>query len=112
MTQKCGEHASHCYTINGMPDHVHVVASISEKVAVAKFVKDLKGSSSHFITAEFGAEFEWQGDYGAFTVSERNLEQAVAYVVHQKQHHADDRLIRRYEPAEIRPKIHPKRPIE
>ncbi len=98
LIRKCGDQRSHCYAINGMPDHVHLIVSISHLVAAAVFIKNLKGSSSHFVTSEFGIPFAWQGDYAAFTISERNLEAAMAYVQNQKTHHADGSTFPLFEP--------------
>ncbi len=32
--------------------------------------------------------FEWQGSYGAFAVSRWDVDQVVAYIKRQKEHHA------------------------
>ncbi len=55
-------------------------------------VKILKGASSH----EF-SDLYWQRGYGALTVSERNLEAALAYVNRQKDHHAQQTAVARFE---------------
>jgi putative transposase len=80
------------YKVNGYFDHVHLVAAIPPKHAVATVVKNLKGSSSHFLndrglTAD---HFSWQRGYGALSLGEKHLPIAKAYVVNQKQHHKDE----------------------
>ncbi len=80
--------------LNGMPDHVHVVARLPATVAVADLVKQIKGASSRFVNAELWpeAQFKWQGSYGAFTVGQGELERVTAYVRRQKEHHAEGGL--------------------
>ena len=70
-------------------DHTHVVASILPKHAVAEVVKRLKGSSSFYISqvTRLNAEFTWKRGYGAFSLGESQLPQAIAYVENQKTHH-------------------------
>ena len=81
------------HAIGGMPDHVHVAISIPPKLAVAKTIGLLKGSSSHHINANYlNGVFAWQAEYGAFTFSERALPVIVAYVKNQKKHHAENTL--------------------
>ncbi|MEO0986203.1 MAG: IS200/IS605 family transposase [Cyanobacteria bacterium J06639_14] len=89
------------HAINGTADHIHVVASIPPTLTVAEFVKGLKGSSSRHRNrvALSGTErFQWQVGYGAFSVSGRQLQRAIAYVENQKQHHAQNQVWSAVEP--------------
>jgi putative transposase len=83
------------HAIGGMKDHVHLAVSIPPKLALAKFIGDVKGSSSHFVNhvikPDFG--FYWQDEYGVLSFGERNLASVVRYIHNQKQHHADGTLI-------------------
>jgi putative transposase len=83
------------FSINGMPDHVHVVASIPPKISVAEFVGQIKGVSAtrYNKLRRPGAPIYWQEEYGAFSFDKKRLPHLVAYVQGQKQHHADQRLI-------------------
>jgi putative transposase len=83
---KCIIHA-----INGMSDHIHLIASIPPTIAVAEFVKNIKGSSSHYVNhvlASGSQNFGWQAGYGVFSLGRKQLEYAVTYVQNQKAHHA------------------------
>ena len=81
------------HAIGGMPDHTHIVLSIPPKLAVATTIGLLKGSSSHHINTNYiNGTFAWQGEYGAFSFSEKALPKIVAYVKNQKKHHADGTL--------------------
>lgn len=81
--------------INGTENHIHIIIEIPPKLSIAEVVHRLKGSSSH----EF-SELYWAVGYGAFTVSERNLNAAINYVHNQKVHHNNDKTIKYYEYSE------------
>ena len=74
--------------INGMPDHVHVLVKSSKHVTDIDFIRQLKGSSSKWITDQGIKNFKWQGGYGWFGVSAKDLTVAKQYIEKQKQHHA------------------------
>jgi|ERR1051325_302644 REP element-mobilizing transposase RayT len=56
----------------GMPDHIHLLVSLSPKFAVADVVRDIKANSSRFLKRAFPGmrRFAWQNGYGIFSVSE------------------------------------------
>ena len=78
--------------INGMPDHVHVVATIPPGIALAKYVNEVKGASSHLAnhleTSQSDHSFKWQDTYGVTSVSESHVPTVVRYVKNQQKHHA------------------------
>lgn len=80
--------------IGGMPDHVHMVIWLPATLSVAELVKNLKGTSSAFINDEQRHEshFRWQEGYAVFSVSRSHLAAVTAYVLNQKQHHAEETL--------------------
>lgn len=73
----------------GIEDHIHVLCKHEPTLCISDLVKRIKGSSSHFMNDEIvGPEgFKWQGTYGAFSVSERHVPAAKAYIMNQKAHH-------------------------
>lgn len=75
--------------INGMPDHVHVLFLQNPQKTISDIVKQIKGSSSHFMNrGEFILEkFAWQTGFGAFSVSESQLDAVYNYIKNQKRHH-------------------------
>ena len=87
------------HAAGNVDDHAHVVCSIPPRLAVAEVVRQLKGASSYAINEAIydGEKFRWQGGYGALSVSERNLEQVMAYAANQKEHHRDGRIVAVYE---------------
>jgi putative transposase len=99
-------HSLQCtlHAIDGMPDHLHLIVSIPPSLAIAQFIKLIKGSSSHFINRTFlGKEFTfaWQREYGVFSLGSQQLERAVSYVNNQKQHHADGTIVKLLEPESL-----------
>lgn len=75
--------------INGMPDHLHIVAKLRPDRSMSDAMRDLKADSSKWIHRTFPElkDFAWQGGYGAFTVSPSQLEDVRRYVRDQKVHH-------------------------
>jgi len=96
--------------LNSVPDHVHILVQMPSTITVAKLVKQLKGVSSYFINEVLKPEssFKWQGLYGAFSVSRWDVDQIVAYIQRQKEHHEVGTLIAELESVseEIEPKQH------
>jgi putative transposase len=75
--------------INGMPDHVHVLFLQNPQKTISDIVKQIKGSSSHFMNeGEFILEkFAWQRGFAAFSVSESQLDVVFNYIKNQKHNH-------------------------
>ena len=76
-------------SINGVEDHVHILAKLRPDKAVSDVLRDLKANSSGWMHDVFpdGPDFSWQSGYGAFTVSESQVERVSNYIARQKQHH-------------------------
>jgi len=75
--------------INSVEDHAHMLFDLARTVAISQVVEDVKKSSSKWIKTrgpEF-AGFAWQAGYGAFAVSESNVESVRAYIANQREHH-------------------------
>ena len=76
--------------INGVADHIHIVAALKPTLALSKAIKELKSKSSGWIHQTFPdlAAFHWQDTYAAFTVSPSLLDRVVEYVENQQEHHS------------------------
>ena len=72
-----------------MPDHVHCLFLLNPQKSISEVIKQIKGSSSHFINQSNLAigKFAWQTGYGAFSVSESVVEKVYRYILNQKKHH-------------------------
>ena len=75
--------------IGGTADHVHALLSLPGAVSFAKAVQLIKGGSSKWVHDTFREyrKFAWQEGYGAFSVSSSQIDQTVAYIQRQKEHH-------------------------
>ena len=75
--------------INSVDDHVHILFNQARTVAISTVVEEVKKASSKWIKtqgSEFG-NFSWQAGYGAFSVSESNVQIVRDYIVKQQEHH-------------------------
>ena len=82
------------FALDGTQDHVHIVAAIPPKIAVAKFIGQIKAvASTRFNKSHPNMPFFWQGEYGAFSFDAKRLPNYIAYVNQQKEHHAQNTLI-------------------
>ena len=60
--------------INGMADHVHLLVKLKPTIQLSDFIRDLKSNSSSWAKENGLPKFAWQRRYGAFTVSESQME--------------------------------------
>ncbi|HEY7180062.1 MAG TPA: IS200/IS605 family transposase [Blastocatellia bacterium] len=75
--------------INGTEDHVHLLAKLRPDKALSDVLRDLKANASGWMRDVLpdSKDFSWQRGYGAFTVSQSNVEKVRDYVARQKEHH-------------------------
>jgi REP element-mobilizing transposase RayT len=75
--------------VNGMPDHVHCLFLLNPQKSIADVIKQIKGSSSHYINQNnlITEKFAWQTGYAAYSVSESAVEKVFQYITNQKKHH-------------------------
>lgn len=85
--------------INGMPDHIHCLFLLNPQKSISEVIKQIKGSSSHFINKEnlIKEKFSWQTGYSAFSVSESAVDKVYKYITNQKQHHQKRTFQKEYE---------------
>lgn len=78
--------------INGVNDHIHLLVKLRPDKAVSDVLRELKSNSSGWMHDVFPetADFSWQNGYGAFTVSESQVERVKNYIARQKQHHGKE----------------------
>lgn len=75
--------------IDGIEDHVHVLAKLRPDRALSDVLRDLKCNATGWMHDVFPrlADFSWQRGYAAFTVSQSNLADVQRYLARQKEHH-------------------------
>jgi putative transposase len=79
--------------INGVADHIHVAVCIPPNIAVADWVRNIKGVSAHQVNDLFPnleTRFQWQRGYGVLTFGAKLL--PVVYIVRQKEHHQQNTI--------------------
>jgi putative transposase len=79
------------YVVGGIEDHVHLVVSVPPAIALADFIGQVKGNSSHFVNHELSLsyQFNWQAEYGVVSFGGKQLDKIVKYVKSQRQHHLE-----------------------
>ena len=75
--------------LNGTEDHVHLLAKLRPDCALSDVLRDLKANANGWMHDVFPSlkNFSWQRGYGAFTVSQSNVEAVRQYIARQKEHH-------------------------
>jgi putative transposase len=74
--------------VGGVEDHIHLLARFGRTITQAEWVKELKRVSNLWLKEQGDFEnFEWQGGYADFSVSQSNLEQVRGYIANQEKHH-------------------------
>jgi len=75
--------------INGMQDHIHFLIGMKPSCCLSDLVREVKKSSNIYINEKKFTKFkfEWQEGFGAFSYSHSSLDNVIAYITNQKQHH-------------------------
>ncbi len=76
-------------TINGMPDHIHLLIGMKPSCCLSDLIREIKKSSNEFINKRNISryKFAWQEGFGAFSYSQSALDSVVKYIGNQKMHH-------------------------
>jgi putative transposase len=76
-------------TINSVEDHIHILCQLSRTMSMADLLQEIKAASSRWIKDQRKElqEFQWQGGYAVFSVSQSQVPQVVAYIDQQEEHH-------------------------
>ena|SRR5579862_4361987 len=90
----CLHHGCQPLAIGGMPDHVHLVVSLSTSIRIEDLMEFVKGGSSRMVNDEVlePGSFKWQEGYAAISVSPSHKRMVIEYVMNQKNHHAEGTL--------------------
>ena len=76
--------------LNGTEDHIHLLAKLRPDRSLSDVLRDLKANATGWMHDVFPSlkDFSWQRGYGAFAVSQSNVEEVRRYIAGQKEHHA------------------------
>ncbi|NHB69073.1 IS200/IS605 family transposase [Perlabentimonas gracilis] len=85
-------------TINGMPDHIHILFGFRPTQSLSDLIQDIKGDSSKWINEKgfVRVKFSWQEGYGAFSYSKSELHRIINYIESQEAHHKKETFIEEY----------------
>lgn len=83
------ENGMKALAVGGTDDHVHMLVSLPATLSVAKAIQLIKGASSKWVHDTFPplATFAWQEGYGAFSVAVSGVDDTIAYIDTQEEHH-------------------------
>ena len=75
--------------IDGVTDHVHILAKTPKTISDSDFMRTLKSNSSGWVKSKFPSmqSFAWQEGYGWFSVSASRTAEVKNYIQGQKEHH-------------------------
>ena len=75
--------------VGGIDNHVHVLVSLPSTLSIAKAAQLLKGGSSKWVHDSYPIhkQFAWQEGYGAFSIGISSVDDTVAYIQGQTDHH-------------------------
>jgi REP element-mobilizing transposase RayT len=73
--------------VGGTENHVHILLSLPATMPLAKAMRLIKGTSSHWMNETVKTEFAWQEGYGAFTLGISQKGDTIAYIQGQAEHH-------------------------
>ena len=80
-------------------DHAHALIDLPTNLTIEQTVQLVKGSSSHWINEQrmLRGRFAWGRGYGAFSVSQSDVERVAKYIAHQEEHHRKKTSTEEYE---------------
>lgn len=89
ITEQLREQKCPVRIVNGMPDHIHCLFLLNPQKSITDVIKQIKGSSSHFINQNnlISDKFAWQSGFATFSVSKSGVEKVFEYIKNQKSHH-------------------------
>ena len=84
--------------INGMSNHIHLLAGIRPSQSISAIVQNMKTESTKWIKAKkfCTAPFAWQEGYGAFSYSKSHVPQVIRYIQNQEAHHKKQTFLDEY----------------
>jgi REP element-mobilizing transposase RayT len=81
------------FIVNGVNDHVHVLAHVHPNIPVSTLMREVKSASSEYVHREKRiATFAWQEGYAAFSVRGSDHADVYRYIEDQAAHHGQERF--------------------
>ena len=78
--------------VGGVDDHVHALCRFGRTLSIAELLKEAKRAGTGWAREQRPelSDFRWQAGYGAFSVSPGDVDEVVAYIRDQEEHHRKD----------------------
>jgi len=75
--------------INGVEDHMHLLLQLMPAQNLIQVVKSIRGSSAGWLNENklLAAEFQWEDNYYALSVSPSSVKQVKDFIDKQEEHH-------------------------
>jgi putative transposase len=75
--------------VGGYRNHIHILCTLSRKIAQADLLEEIKKRSSKWIKTKGDKylNFYWQNGYGIFSVNPYEIDGLISYIQNQKEHH-------------------------
>ncbi len=88
----------HLYRVGGVEDHVHLLTHIHPTISLSSYVEKMKTGATNWLRKEriFMQWPGWQDGYGAFTLSIKEKDALVKYIMNQEEHHQSVSFIDEY----------------
>lgn len=82
-------HQHKVITINGMPDHLHILIGLRPSQSISDLMQKVKGDSSKWINRKgfVLGKFSWQEGYGVFSYGKSQIDDVIEYIKRQEIHH-------------------------
>lgn len=72
--------------VGGIENHIHILCVLSRTETLSNLVRDVKSGSSLWLNSKI-QNFGWQDGYGAFSVSQSQVDTVINYINNQEMHH-------------------------
>ena len=89
LATPCPDCQCEAYRVGGVADHVHIAARLARTISQADLLEKIKKVSSACIKTQGAVyrDFAWQVGYGSFSIGYPDLDDLIAYVDGQEEHH-------------------------
>jgi putative transposase len=94
----CKSLECHAIKIGGYTDHVHILCTLSKKIALMNLLEEIKSHSSKWMKTKDDPikNFYWQSGYDAFSVNPSQIHAVTEYIANQRIHHAKKTFLDEY----------------
>ncbi|MBD5182809.1 MAG: IS200/IS605 family transposase [Bacteroidales bacterium] len=91
-------------SINGIPNHIHLLVDLNPTIALADLVKELKVSSHYWLknNPNFRYFYSWNRGYYAVSIGADGVSGCSEYIMNQERHHRGCDLISEMEEFALR----------